>query len=133
MKERVDLALVGADRITRLGYVANKVGTYPLALVCRERGIPFYVAAPTSTIDPGAEGPEEVEIEVRDPREVLEFAGVRIAPEGVDALYYAFDITPPHLITGIVTERGILRPSYRKSIARVLGADPGRGGRGAPG
>ncbi len=120
-KERIDLALVGADRITRLGYVANKLGTYPLALVARVHNIPFYVAAPTSTIDMRSAGPEDFEIEKRDPDEVLYIKGYRIAPEGVTAIYYAFDITPPQLVTGIITERGIIYPPYEKNIPRTWG------------
>jgi len=119
MKERVDVALVGADRITRKGYVANKIGTYPLALVCREFKIPFYVVAPTSTIDASIETGDEIVIEQRDPEEVLNIFGRRIAPEGVDAIYYAFDITPPELITGIVTEAGILEKPFEVSISRL--------------
>ncbi len=119
-REGVDLAIVGADRITRKGYVANKIGTYLLALACREQGIPMCVAAPTSTIDPSIERGDEIVIEKRDPREVLEIFGRRIAPEGVGAVYYAFDVTPPHLVSAIVTEVGILRPPYEESIERAL-------------
>ncbi|MEM2597757.1 MAG: S-methyl-5-thioribose-1-phosphate isomerase, partial [Thermofilum sp.] len=121
-KERIDLALVGADRITRLGYVANKLGTYPLALVSRVHNIPFYVAAPTSTVDLRSAGPGDFEIEKRSPEEVLYVKGIRIAPEGVTAIYYAFDITPPQLVTGIITERGIAYPPYSKSLISILGA-----------
>ncbi len=120
-RERIDLAIVGADRVTRLGYVANKIGTYPLSLVARVHNIPFYVAAPTSTIDMETAGPDEIEIEKRDPREVLYFRGIRIAPEGVGAIYYAFDITPPQLITGIITEKGVAYPPYIKSLRRLKG------------
>ncbi len=120
-KEKIDLAIVGADRVTRLGYVANKIGTYPLSLVSRVHNIPFYVAAPTSTIDMDAAGPEDFEIERRDPREVLYWRGVRIAPEGVSSIYYAFDITPPQLITGIITEKGIAYPPYIKTLRKVKG------------
>ncbi|MEM0376419.1 MAG: S-methyl-5-thioribose-1-phosphate isomerase [Thermofilum sp.] len=121
-KERIDLALVGADRITRLGYVANKLGTYPLALVSRVHNIPFYVAAPTSTVDLRSAGPGDFEIEKRSPEEVLYVKGIRIAPEGVTAIYYALDITPPQLVTGIITERGIAYPPYSKSLISILGA-----------
>jgi len=120
MKERVDVALVGADRITRKGYVANKIGTYPLALVCNELKIPFYVVAPTSTIDLSIETGDQIVIEQRDPEEVLKIFGHRIAPEGVDAIYYAFDITPPKLINGIVTEARILEKPFEKSISQLL-------------
>jgi methylthioribose-1-phosphate isomerase len=118
-KERVDLVITGADRITRKGYVANKVGTYPLALVAKEHGVPFYVAAPTSTIDLAIERGDEIPIEVRPGSEVTEIYGVRIAPEGVDALYYAFDVTPPKLVSGIITEKGIVYPPFEKNILKV--------------
>jgi methylthioribose-1-phosphate isomerase len=119
-KERVDLVITVADRITRKGYVANKVGTYPLALMAKEHGVPFYVAAPTSTFDLTIEEGEEIPIEVRPGSEVTEIYGVRIAPEGVDALYYAFDVTPPKLVNGIITEKGIVYPPYRKNINRLF-------------
>jgi len=119
-KERVDLMITGADRITRKGYVANKVGTYLLALVAKEHGTPFYVAAPTSTFDLSIEKGDEIPIEVRPSAEVTEIYGVRIAPEGVDALYYAFDVTPPKLISGIITEMGIVYPPFEKNIRKLL-------------
>ncbi|MEM0344492.1 MAG: S-methyl-5-thioribose-1-phosphate isomerase [Thermofilaceae archaeon] len=119
-RERVDLVLVGADRITRRGYVANKVGTYPLALMAREHGVPFYVAAPTSTFDLTIERGDEIPIEIRPSDEVTVIFGRRIAPPGVEALYYAFDVTPPKLITGIITERGIIYPPYEKSIQSLF-------------
>lgn len=120
-KMRIDLVITGADRITRKGYVANKVGTYPLALVAKEHGVPFYVAAPTSTFDLAMERGDEIPIEVRPSSEVTEIYGVRIAPEGVDAIYYAFDVTPPKLITGIITEKGIVYPPFEKSIKSLFG------------
>ena len=119
-REDVSLMIVGADRITRTGYVANKIGTYPLSLVAKDLGIPFYVAAPTSTIDLKAEGPEDFEIERRPSEELLYIYGKRIAPEGVEAIYYAFDITPPKLISGIITEKGIAYPPFPKSIPRIV-------------
>lgn len=121
-KERVDLAIVGADRITRKGYVANKVGTYPLALVAKEHGVPFYVAAPTSTFDLSIAEGDEIPIEVRSSEEVTVIFGRRIAPEDVDALYYAFDVTPPKLVTGIITEKGIVYPPYEKGISALFSA-----------
>ncbi|PLJ77281.1 S-methyl-5-thioribose-1-phosphate isomerase [Infirmifilum sp. SLHALR2] len=120
MKERIDLAIVGADRVTRKGWVANKLGTYPLALVSRVHNIPFYVAAPSSSFDLKAEGPGDFEIEKRDPNEVLIIKGIRIAPEGAKAIYYAFDLTPPQLITGFITEKGVLYPPFGKTIPRAL-------------
>ena len=119
LKERVDIALVGADRVTKDGHVVNKIGTYLLALVAKERGFPLYVAAPTSTIDMKS-SIDDVIIERRSSDEVLFIFGKRIAPEGVDALYYAFDITPPKLVTGVITEKGIAYPPYSKSLKRII-------------
>lgn len=119
-REGVDLVIAGADRITRRGFVANKVGTYPLALMAKERGVPFYVAAPTSTFDLSIESGDQIPIEVRPSSEMIYVYGRRITPEGVEALYYAFDVTPPKLITGIITERGILYPPYEKSISQLF-------------
>jgi len=119
-KENVSIVFVGADRITIKGYVANKIGTYPLALVAKEHGVPFYPVAPISTIDPESKTGEDIEIERRPSSEVLYISGIRIAPEGVDAIYYAFDVTPPKFITGIITERGILYPPFEKSIRNAL-------------
>ena len=119
LKERVDIALVGADRVTKDGHVVNKIGTYLLALVAKERGFPLYVAAPTSTIDMKS-SIDDVIIERRSSDEVLFIFSKRIAPEGVDALYYAFDITPPKLVTGVITERGIAYPPYNKSLKRII-------------
>jgi methylthioribose-1-phosphate isomerase len=113
--------IVGADRIARNGDVANKVGTYPLAVLAERHGIPFYVAAPVSTIDPDTPSGEAIVIEERDPEEVVEVAGHRIAPEGAQAANPAFDVTPADLVTAIVTEAGVLEPPYEEAIARVLG------------
>ncbi len=124
-REGVSLVIVGADRITSTGYVANKIGTFPLALVAKELGIPFYVAAPTSTIDMHARGPQDFEIERRPAEELLYIFGKRIAPEGVDAIYYAFDVTPPKLITGIITEKGIAYPPYSLSLRKLVTDGPG--------
>ena len=107
----VDLAVVGADRIARNGDVANKIGTYPLAVLCKEHGIPFYVAAPFSTIDFATESGTEIPIEERDPREVTHvFGKTQIAPDGVNVLNPAFDVTPARYITAIITEKGAFRP-----------------------
>jgi len=118
----VDLALVGADRIARNGDVANKIGTYGLALLCRAHGLPFYVAAPLSTLDPTLESGAGIPIEQRSPEEVTALGGRRIAPAGVPALNPAFDVTPAHLVTAIITERGVARPPYGASLAGLLGA-----------
>jgi len=116
----VDLVVVGADRIARNGDVANKIGTYPLAVLSRENGVPFYVAAPLSTVDLSCESGDRIPIEERDPREVTEFLGAPIAPPGVAALHPAFDVTPARYVSAIVTERGIARPPYADSLASLF-------------
>jgi methylthioribose-1-phosphate isomerase len=108
----VDLVVVGADRIARNGDTANKIGTYGVAVLARHHGIPFYVAAPFSTIDAGIPDGAAIPIEERDPREVQELAGRRIVPAASPARNPAFDVTPAALITAIVTERGVFRPPY---------------------
>jgi methylthioribose-1-phosphate isomerase len=104
--------IVGADRIAGNGDVANKVGTYPLALAARAHGVPFYVAAPASTFDPAAAAGAAIPLEERDPEEVTSFLGRRVAPHGVAAFNPAFDITPADLVTAFVTDRGVIRPPY---------------------
>ncbi len=121
--DMIDLAVVGADRIARNGDVANKIGTYSLAVLCKEHGIPFYVAAPLSTIDFSIESGTAIPIEERDPREVTEvFGKVRIAPEGVQVANPAFDVTPARYVTAIVTEQGAFAPQDLRKLAD--GADP---------
>ena len=115
----VDIVLVGADRIAANGDVANKVGTYPLAVLAREHGIPFYVAAPLSTLDLATPDGDAIPIEERSPDEVLRWAGPRLAPEGASARHPAFDVTPARLVTAIVTERGIARSPYAESLAAL--------------
>ncbi len=110
-KQRVQCCVVGADRIAANGDVANKIGTYSVAILAKAHGIPFYVAAPISTIDLETANGEGIPIEERDPSEVTQLHGSRIiAPAGVSVWNPAFDVTPAHLITGIITERGILSP-----------------------
>ena len=109
----VDLVVVGADRIAANGDTANKIGTYGVAVLARHHGIPFYVAAPFSTIDPAVPDGSAIPIEERDPREVQELGGRRIVPAASPARNPAFDVTPAALITAIVTERGIFRQPYR--------------------
>lgn len=104
----VDLVVVGADRIARDHSVANKVGTYPLAVLAHHHGVPFVVVAPTSTFDPEARTGADIPIEQRDPSEVTAIAGRAIAPVGSTAYNPAFDVTPGHLVTAIVTERGVI-------------------------
>ena len=112
----VDAVVVGADRIAANGDVANKIGTYMVAVMAREHGIPFYVAAPTSTIDLELPTGAEIPIEERDGEEVLVIGGQRMAPEGVTAAYPAFDITPARLVTAIVTETGVAKAPYGESL-----------------
>lgn len=117
MKEHgVDLVIVGADRIARNGDVANKIGTYGLAVLAAHHGIPFYVAAPRSTFDLTIESGAQIPIEQRSADEVAGFAGARAAPENAVVYNPAFDVTPGHLVTALVTEYGILRPPYLESI-----------------
>lgn len=106
-----DVVIVGADRIAANGDVANKIGTYPLALAAARAGVPFVVAAPESTLDPATASGDDIEIEERQPDEVLEFAGRRRAPVESGALNLAFDVTPADLVTAIVTEARVVRPA----------------------
>ncbi len=115
----IDLVIVGADRIAANGDTANKIGTYTLAVLAKENNIPFYIAAPTTTIDPGLASGDEIAIEQRSPEEVTHIGGVRIAPEGVEALNPAFDVTPHRYITAIITEKGIIREPFGEGIGGV--------------
>src|SRR4051812_19726169 len=117
---KVDLVVVGADRIAANGDVANKIGTYSLAVLARENGIPFYVAAPTSTIDLSLATGAEIPIEERSSREVTEVSGTQIAPLGVTAAHPAFDVTPSRLVTAIITECGVVRAPYQAALARAV-------------
>ncbi len=108
----IDLVVVGADRIATNGDTANKIGTYSLAVLAQAHGLPFYVAAPFSTIDPSIPDGKAIPIEERDAREVQELAGQRIVPAASPARNPAFDVTPAGLITAIITERGVFRPPY---------------------
>lgn len=112
----VDKVVVGADRIAANGDVANKIGTYVVAVLAERHAVPFYVAAPTSTLDPSTPTGVEIPIEERSPAEVTEFAGVRTAPNGASALNLAFDVTPAELVTAIITERGVLEPPLTLAI-----------------
>lgn len=117
---KVQLVIVGADRIASNGDTANKIGTYGLALLARAHGIPFYVAAPKSTFDLSIADGSVITIEQRDPREVTHGFGRQTAPEGIEVYNPAFDVTPAALISGIVTEAGIIRPVNRQAIADTL-------------
>ncbi|GAX89773.1 S-methyl-5-thioribose-1-phosphate isomerase [Effusibacillus lacus] len=114
---QVDLVIVGADRITANGDTANKIGTYSLAVLAKHHGIPFYVAAPTSTLDFSLETGDQIEIEQRSPEEVSIIGGKRMVPEGVPALHPAFDVTPHKLITAIITEKGVVESPDRDRMA----------------
>lgn len=114
---RVDVIVVGADRIAANGDVANKIGTYTLAVMAREHGVPFYVAAPFSTIDLETPDGTHIPIEERDAKEITHLGGTQLAPDGARVWNPAFDVTPSALIAGIVTERGVLRAPYAESLA----------------
>jgi methylthioribose-1-phosphate isomerase len=118
----VDRVVVGADRIAANGDVANKVGTYGLAVLAARHELPFYVAAPVSSIDPSASTGSDIPIEERDPREVTAIGETPITPPGAPAANWAFDVTPHELITAIITEEGVLEPPYEESIASVVKA-----------
>ncbi len=117
---RVDKVIVGADRIAANGDVANKIGTYSVAVLAKENGVPFYVAAPLSTLDLSLESGQEIPIEERDCREVLFIRGERIAPADFAVYNPAFDITPHRYVTAIITEAGIARPPFKTSLRRLL-------------
>jgi len=122
----VDRVVVGADRVAANGDTANKIGTYPLAVLARRHGVPFYVAAPLSTFDAATPSGAEIPIEERDALEVTDFAGSRLTPSETEALNLAFDVTPAELVTAFITDAGVLEPPYGESIARALsGAEPG--------
>jgi methylthioribose-1-phosphate isomerase len=118
----VDRIVVGADRIAANGDAANKIGTYPLAVLAARHGVPFYVAAPVSTIDPETATGEDIPIEERDPLEVKEVFGTPVTPQTADAANFAFDVTPNDLIAAIITDVGVLRAPYGPSIASALAA-----------
>jgi methylthioribose-1-phosphate isomerase len=115
----VDLVVVGADRIARSGDVANKIGTYGVACLAQVHGVPFYVAAPWSTVDLGCLDGDAIPIEHRGEGEVLSFGGVRVAPEGARVDNPAFDVTPARLINAIFTERGEASPPSEQTLAKL--------------
>jgi len=115
----IDAVIVGADRIAANGDVANKIGTYPLAVLAKQHEIPFYVAAPFSTLDLKMPDGSDIPIEQRDPAEVTHIGGVRIVPDGVSVFNPAFDVTPHQFITAIITDRGVAEPPYSQSLARL--------------
>ncbi|MCI0641346.1 MAG: S-methyl-5-thioribose-1-phosphate isomerase [Gemmataceae bacterium] len=117
---RVHLVVTGADRIAANGDTANKIGTYGVALLAQAHGIPFYVAAPSSTFDLSLSSGDAIPIEQRDPREITHGLGKQIAPDGIKVYNPAFDVTPAALIAGIITEKGIIRPVREENIREVL-------------
>lgn len=119
-KGMIDMVVVGADRIAANGDTANKIGTYTVAIAAKYHNIPFYIAAPLSTIDTSIKSGAEIPIEERSHEEVTHINGKRICAEGINVINPGFDVTPHELITGIITEKGILRPDYNKSIAEAF-------------
>jgi methylthioribose-1-phosphate isomerase len=118
---KVDCVIVGADRIAANGDTANKIGTYTLAVLAKEHKVPFYVAAPLTTIDPALKSGAEIPIEQRSPDEVTHIQGAAVAPEGIEAANPAFDVTPNRYITAIVTEGGIIRQPLGEGIKKIGG------------
>ena len=121
-RHEITLAIVGADRIARNGDVANKIGTYGVALAAHENDVPFYVAAPLSTVDLATLSGDAIPIEERSPDEVTSFAGRRVAPVGVSARHPAFDVTPARLVRALITEVGVLRPPWEQLAETIEGA-----------
>jgi len=121
-KSMVDKIVVGADRILRTGHVFNKIGTYQIALIANQHGIPFYVAAPLSTFDMKS-NPKDITIEQRKASEVTTIGDKKTAPDDIGVINPAFDMTPPELITGIITEAGVVKPPYEQSIKKLFKAN----------
>ena len=117
---KIQAVVTGADRIVANGDVANKIGTYQVALVAAAHAIPFYVAAPSSTFDLTLASGDEIPIEQRDPREITHGFGRQITPDGMKVYNPAFDVTPAHLVSAIICERGIIRPVDRTEIEKML-------------
>jgi len=121
-KGLVNKIVVGADRVLRTGHVFNKIGTYQVALIAKQHGIPFYVAAPLSTFDLQS-NPEDVVIEHRNGSEVTGIGDKKTAPEGINVINPAFDMTAPELISGIITEKGVAKAPYEESIKKLFEAN----------
>lgn len=121
---KIDCVLVGADRIACNGDLANKIGTYTIAVLAREHSVPFYVAAPFTSIDLSIPSGEHIPIEERSAEEVTHIAGRRITPKNIPAAHPAFDVTPARLVTAIITERGLAYPPFEESLARLAQATP---------
>jgi len=119
-KGNVDVVIVGADRITTSGDFANKIGTYSLAVLTKHHNIPFYVAAPDNTFDLNLKSGDDIIIEMRDKSEVLNFRGEMVAPSKVGAWNPAFDVTPHEFVTAFITNRGVIKPPFRKNINKII-------------
>jgi methylthioribose-1-phosphate isomerase len=117
-KGGVQAVVVGSDRIAANGDVANKIGTYMVAVMAQRHGIPFYVAAPLSTVDLNSPTGEDIPIEERDSREVTHVQDIQLAPDGIGVSNYAFDVTPNELVTAIITEKGVARAPYTESLKK---------------
>jgi methylthioribose-1-phosphate isomerase len=113
---KVDAIVVGCDRVAANGDVANKIGTYTVAVLARRHNIPFYVAGPTSSIDIDCASGKDIPIEQRDPKEVSHIFGKAVAPKGTQVFNPAFDVTPQDLVTAIITEKGVINPPYQQNI-----------------
>ena len=120
-EQKVQAVVTGADRIAANGDSANKIGTYSIAVLAHAHGIPFYIAAPSSTFDLGIESGDEIPIELRDSQEITHGFGRQTAPEGVDVYNPAFDVTPAKYIAGIITERGVISPVTRENVVAMIG------------
>ena len=118
--------VVGADRIAANGDVANKIGTYSVAVLAKENGMPFYVAAPISTLDLTLDSGDEIPIESAPAAEVTHVGGVHLAPEGIAVRNPAFDVTPNRYVTAIITERGVARAPYVESLKQLVALQPGK-------
>jgi methylthioribose-1-phosphate isomerase len=116
---RIGCVIVGADRIAANGDVANKIGTYSVAVLAHENQVPFYVAAPVSTLDLSLDSGDQIPIEERPAREVTHIAGIPVAPEGAAAANPAFDVTPHRYVSAIITERGVAHPPFTESLRRI--------------
>jgi methylthioribose-1-phosphate isomerase len=122
----IDAVVVGADRIAANGDAANKIGTYTVAVLAARHKVPFYVAAPVSTVDPNSPTGDDIPIEERPAREVTHVLGEQVTPHGVKVANPAFDVTPNELIAAIITDRGVAKPPYKRSLAKLLKAQPKR-------
>jgi len=119
--EKIKSVIVGSDRVAANGDVANKIGTYSLAVLCKEHEIPFYIALPNSTIDFNSATGDDIPIEQRNPAEVTHVFGKQVAPDRVEVLNPAFDVTPNQYVTAIITEGGVAYPPYTESLKKVAG------------